>query len=233
MLQTKPLGILLLTSVLGLQGCFSGIPGFTKDDSAPDSEDASRTKTEGAVAGAALGALLGALAGGSDNRAQGAAIGALLGGGAGYLAGSEVAKRKQAYANQEDLIAGETQRTLKTVQQLQSANADLQKDIAGYRRQIAKLNLDIKAGKDKKGELKAQKSKMDERYKQAKDALAGVEKEIETSEEMYQEAEKSADSKQSDGLKKWEKRIEELKAQKVRLEKNTGQLQDVSSSIAL
>jgi uncharacterized protein YcfJ len=233
MLQSKSITMLLLAGVLGLQGCLGNIPGLTKGDAAPDSEDATRTKTEGTVAGAALGGLLGALFAGDDNRAQGAAIGALLGGGAGYLAGSEVAKRKQAYANQEDLIAGEIQRTEESIRQLKSVNAELQKDIIGYRKQIARLKLDIRTGKDKQAELKTQKTKVEARHKQAREALAGLEKEIETSESLYQDARKSATPQQSADLKQWEKRIGELKAQKVQLEQHSGQLQAVSSGIAL
>ncbi|MCA1794334.1 MAG: glycine zipper 2TM domain-containing protein [Desulfobacteraceae bacterium] len=65
--------------------------------------DQNRTKTEGTAVGAVAGGLLGMLIG----KEQGAAIGALAGAGVGYLVGNEVAKRKQAYASNEEFLDAE------------------------------------------------------------------------------------------------------------------------------
>lgn len=76
-----------------------------------NSEDATRTKAEGAglgaLAGVAIGGLIGNAMGGKNGMVKGMAAGALLGGGAGYIAGSKVAERKQQYVSEEARLDGE------------------------------------------------------------------------------------------------------------------------------
>ncbi len=94
-----------------LSGC-AGMEGG--GDSTPESDDATRTKTEGATLGALLGGLAGAAAGAllvKNNRGTGAAVGfglgALGGGAAGYLYGKNAAERKALYADEEERLDGE------------------------------------------------------------------------------------------------------------------------------
>jgi hypothetical protein len=214
----KRMSYLVLISTIGLSGCMDEM---MKDD-------ASVTKAQGAGGGALLGAALGGLIGGD---AQSALIGAAIGGGLGYVVGNEVAKRKQAYASQEDLIAGETQRTVALLNEVKSVNSTLQKDIANYKKEIKKLNKQVAKDASKRAKLEQRKSELGAKHAQATQAISDVEKELETTQAMYDDTATTATDKKK--MRAWEKRINELKAQKVKLEENTNQLQAVSSTIAL
>jgi len=206
--------------VLSLSGCLESLG--IKDDG-------TQTKVEGAGIGALLGAGLGAALGGRD----GAAIGALAGGGLGFLLGNEVAKRKEQYATQEDLIAGESQHTAEILQSTRSVNSTLQSDIRDYKRQVSSLSAQIRKDSSKKSALQAHKSTVDKRHAEAVKALHSVDAELQTAESLYSDASKNADKSSKGDLNNWNKRIKALKAEKVKLEKNTKQLQAVSNTIAL
>lgn len=192
-------------------------------------DDQTSTQLEGTLAGAGLGAALGGLIGGRD----GALWGAGLGAGAGFLVGNEVASRKQSYASQEALIAGETQRVSTLVQELENTNAILRQDIASYNAQISSLKAQMQYDSSKKEQLRKQKATVDSRYSQAKKNLQTTENELKTAEALHADAKKQSGGKNTSGLKQWENRISSLRAQKVKLENNTQQLQSVSNSIAL
>lgn len=95
-------------------------------------DDQTSTQMEGGLMGAGLGAALGGLIGGKEGALWGAAAGA----GVGFLVGNEVASRKQSYATQEALIAGETQRVANLVKELENTNAILKQDIETYNSEL-------------------------------------------------------------------------------------------------
>lgn len=136
-----------------LSGCTATIGD---PDSSQTTEDAERTKTEGAAFGALLGGLVGAAAGalaGGDNKGTAAAvgfgIGALGGGAAGYMYGKNAAERKKLYASEEDRLDGE-------IAVLQKYNADLGKqNIASYE-QVKKLEKRVADLQSQSKELKKQ-----------------------------------------------------------------------------
>jgi|WetSurMetagenome_2_1015567.scaffolds.fasta_scaffold07774_3 hypothetical protein len=192
-------------------------------------DDQTSTQMEGTLAGAGLGAALGGLIGGRD----GALWGAGLGAGAGFLLGNEIAARKQSYASQEALIAGETQRVTNLVQELENTNAILRQDIASYNAQISSLKTQIQRDSSAKEQLRQQKVTVDKRYQQAKKSLQVTENELKTAETLHADTKKQSGGKNVNELKVWENRINSLRTQKVKLEKNTQQLQSVSNSIAL
>jgi outer membrane lipoprotein SlyB len=191
--------------------------------------DQTATQMEGTLAGAGLGAVLGGLIGGRD----GALWGAGLGAGAGFLVGNEVASRKQAYTSQEALIAGETQRVATLVQEIENTNAVLRQDIASYNAQISSLKARMQRDSSAKEKLRQQKATVDKRHQQAKKSLQTVENELKTAETLHADSKKQSGKKNANELKAWESRINSLRTQKVKLEKNTQQLQSVSNTIAL
>ncbi|SEH05680.1 Chromosome partition protein Smc [Candidatus Venteria ishoeyi] len=218
-LKPALLAVLLSTS---LTGC-SGMGGAKGDD-------ATQTKTEGAIGGALLGALAGGLLGGD---AKSAAIGAAIGGGVGYLVGNEVAERKKQYANKEALIAGETRYTTKMLQETQSLNTQLSGDIRKYKKSISRLNKQIAKDSSKRATLKKQQAAVQKSHKNAKKALDAINQELKVSQTLYDETKKDSGKKNAANLKQWQKKISALKTQKVKLETNTNQLQAVSKTIAL
>jgi len=135
-----------LVLVAFLSGCIpsqnnSGTDSGMKPDSTASSDDATRTKTEGAVGGAALGALvLGAVGyavGGKEGAALGIGLGAALGGLGGYKYGETIADRKQQYANKENQLEGETK-------YYGSKNLELKKQNHETSEQIIALNNQLK-----------------------------------------------------------------------------------------
>jgi outer membrane lipoprotein SlyB len=192
-------------------------------------DDHTSTQMEGGLMGAGLGAALGGLIGGRD----GALWGAGLGAGVGFLVGNEVASRKQSYATQEALIAGETQRVANLVQELENTNAILRQDIASYNSQISSLKSRMQRDSSAKEKLRQQKATVDKRYQQAKKGLKSVENELKTAETLHADTKKLSAGKNKNELKSWENRINSLRSQKVKLENNTQQLQAVSNAISL
>jgi len=135
--------------------CFlSGCAAKGGDPNASTTDDATRTKTEGTALGALLGGLVGAATGAaldSGNRGRGALIGAGIGavggGAAGYVYGSNVAERKQKYANEEDRLDGE-------INVVKKYNADLQQQNTALASNINDLKERIKLLQSKKKSLK-------------------------------------------------------------------------------
>ncbi len=212
-----PVATVVLSSVL-LSGCFA------------TGGDSTRTQAEGAGFGALLGAGIGAALGGD---AKSTAIGAAIGGLGGFVLGNEIAKRKQKYKTQEDLIAGESAHLATVLRDTQAVNKSLSADIKSYRRDINSLNAKLKQGKTQQARLKEKKAEIDKRYANAQKSLQAVNNELETTQALHKEAHSKADKGSAQPLNTWNSRINQLKAQKVQLEKNTQQLQAVSNTIAL
>ena len=192
-------------------------------------DDQSSTQMEGSLFGAGLGAALGGLINGRDGALWGAAAGA----GVGFLVGNEVAKRKESYSSQEALISGETQRVANLVQEIENTNAILRQDIASYNSQISNLKAQMHQDSSKRENLRQQKATVDKRYQQAKKSLKAVENELKTAETLHADTKKQAGSKNARELRNWENRINSLRSEKVKLERNTQQLQSVSNTISL
>ena len=93
--------------------------------------DQSQTKAEATGIGAVAGGLLGLVIGGD---AGGAAIGALAGAGIGFLVGNEVAKRKKAYASNEDFLDAEIAGTKEFNATTLAYNKKMAKDIKALER---------------------------------------------------------------------------------------------------
>ena len=137
--------------------CFlSGCAAKGGDPNATTTDDATRTKTEGAALGALLGGLVGAATGAAlspGNRGSGALIGAGIGavggGAAGYVYGSNVAERKQKYANEEDRLDGEINVVKKYNSDLQQQNTALASNINDLKQRIQILQSKKKSLKDK------------------------------------------------------------------------------------
>jgi hypothetical protein len=126
----KTMALLVMLGVLS--GCATT---GNAPDSTPETDDAVRTKTEGAAFGALLGGLVGAATGAlvsKDKRGSAAAIGfgigALGGGAAGYMYGKTVAERKQLYADEETRLDGE-------IDVLKKYNAEMDKqNLASFKK---------------------------------------------------------------------------------------------------
>lgn len=105
-------------------------------------DDQQRTQAEGTAAGAVLGALVGY----AIDKERGAAIGALVGAGAGYAIGSEIAKRKKAYATTEDFLNAQIARTAEFNRTARDYNNRLRSEIASLDRESRRLQNQYKAG---------------------------------------------------------------------------------------
>lgn len=144
-------------TVLFVTMCFlSGCAAKGGDPNAPKTDDATRTKTESTALGALLGGLVGAATGSAlshGNRASGAligaGIGAVAGGAAGYVYGSNVAERKQQYANEEDRLDGEINVVRKYNTDLQEQNTALASNIKEMEERIKLLQSKKKSLGDK------------------------------------------------------------------------------------
>lgn len=226
-MQVRQLCFSLFLGILTLSGCnTTGLTDMVKSDKNKTSNDQTRTRVEGAAAGTAINALVGRLGGDS------ALLSTALSAGAGYVVADEVAKRKLLYVNKEDLIKGETKRTAELISETKALNKQLHGDIKRYKKEIKATRTLIRKNKQEKHILVTQKAAVDDRYNKTKKALKGVKNEIKVAESLYAET-KTAKNVKKQSLNKWKKKIAGLKAQKSRLESNTGQLQSLSNSLAV
>lgn len=226
-MQVRQLCASLFLGVITLSGCnTTGLTDMVKSDRNKTSSDQTRTRVEGAATGTAINALAGRLGGDS------ALLSTALSAGAGYVVADEVAKRKLLYVNKEALIKGETKRTAELITETKALNKQLQGDIKRYKKEISATRALIRKNKQEKQILVTQKAAIDDRYNKTKKALKGVENEIKVAESLYAETKHAKDVKKQ-SLSGWKKKIAGLKAQKSRLERNTGQLQALSNSLAI
>lgn len=205
--------------------------GNTDDKETGETKDEKDTKGQAAIVGTAAGAFIGSRV--ANNSLVGGLIGGAVGGLAGYKVGEEIARRKKAYKSQEDMIEKESENVSNWVSELQKTNAQLRKDIAGYKKRIAEINKKMKEDSSRKAALKKEKASIEKKYKAAKQALEGVEKEIEVTQALYNDAKKSPEAKNASKLKAWEGKIASLKKEKVQLNQRTNDLQSVSSTISV
>ena len=89
--------------------------------------DQTATRGQAAAGGAAIGALLGNIIG---EDTESTLIGGVVGGAVGLAAGEVVARRKDAYASQEDLVVGETAVIEEQAIAAEAYNDQLRQDIA-------------------------------------------------------------------------------------------------------
>jgi len=121
--------------------------------------DQNRTKAEGTAIGAVAGGLLGLVIGGEE----GAAIGALAGAGVGFLVGNEVAKRKKAYASDEDFLNAEIASTQEFNSTTLAYNQKMANDIAALEKESKSLRSKYDKGKVKKSSLVAKSETLQKR----------------------------------------------------------------------
>jgi len=224
----------LIVALCFLSGCAakSGGPNSQTDD-------ATRTKTEGTAFGAILGGLVGAAAGAafdSGNRGRGAligaGIGAVAGGTAGYMYGSSVAERKQQYANEEDRLDGEIKVVQKYNADLQQQNLAMEKDIKDLKERVAALQSKKKSLKDK-AQLTAEEEKyisgtVDKNNK----AIAGYNQEL-TALTQYKQELEGKGSETAPQVANLEKEITLLRNQINTLDSNNKQMAKLADNLTV
>ncbi len=189
--------------------------------------DQDATKTQGVVGGAALGALIGQIIG-RDTKST--VIGAAIGGIVGGVVGNEVAKRKSAYKNKEDMIAKETERTRQFIAELEGINNQLRDDIAAYNKKIDALIVDYNKRKASKQQLIAQKKEVERNKAKAEKMLQAVEKELKVSQQLLADAKTSKKARESE-TRGWLAKINELGQARDELKAYIGELTATSERI--
>ena len=225
--------IALFVALCFLAGCAAKPGGQTSTD------DATRTKTEGAALGALMGGLLGGGIGAvvdSGNRGRGALIGAGLGavagGVAGYAYGSTAAERKQQYANEEDRLDGE-------IKVVQGYNADLEKHNLALESDIKDLKERIALLQSKKKDLrkKAYLTAEQEQYVRStvdknNKAIDNYTKELNSLTTYKQELQRK-DDQDTSRVSNLEKEIALLRNQINTLDQNNKQMAKLASSLTV
>ena len=201
-------GIVIIVLVLAL------LPGCAT------MSDQTRTKAEGTGVGAVLGGLLGYAIGGG----RGAAVGAALGAGAGFLVGNEIAKRKQAYANNEDFLDAEIANTKEYNKTALAYNAKLSKDVATLDKESKALRAKYDKGKVDKKALAAKSDALQKKIDDSKKLEKNLAKELEVQTAILAEEKKSRPAD--------DKYIVRLEKEVAALQKNLDKLREGSSQLA-
>jgi hypothetical protein len=201
-------GIVIIVLVLAL------LPGCAT------MSDQNRTKAEGTGVGAVVGGLLGYAIGGG----RGAAIGAALGAGAGFLVGNEIAKRKQAYANNEDFLDAEISNTKEYNKTALAYNAKLSKDVAALDKESKALRAKYDKGQVDKKALTAKSDALQKKIDDSKKLEDNLAKELEVQTAILAEEKKSRPAD--------DKYIVRLEKEVAALQKNLDKLREGSSQLA-
>lgn len=201
-------GIVIIVLVLAL------LPGCAT------MSDQTRTKAEGTGVGAVVGGLLGYAIGGG----RGAAIGAALGAGAGFLVGNEIAKRKQAYANNEDFLDAEISNTQEYNKTAIAYNAKLSKDVAALDKESKALRAKYDKGQVDKKALAAKSDALQKKIDDSKKLEDNLAKELEVQTAILAEEKKSRPAD--------DKYIVRLEKEVAALQKNLDKLRAGSSQLA-
>mgnify|MGYP001470718381 CR=1 FL=1 len=201
-------GIVIIVLVLAL------LPGCAT------MSDQTRTKAEGTGVGAVVGGLLGYAIGGG----RGAAIGAALGAGAGFLVGNEIAKRKQAYANNEDFLDAEIANTKEYNKTALAYNAKLSKDVATLDKESKALRAKYDKGQVDKKALAAKSDALQKKIDDSKKLEDNLAKELEVQTAILAEEKKSRPAD--------DKYIVRLEKEVAALQKNLDKLREGSSQLA-
>ncbi|WP_029134329.1 glycine zipper domain-containing protein [Sedimenticola selenatireducens] len=226
-LAVKVVPVILVGTML--TGCVTNQPrNDTESSTASSQSDSQRTKTEGAVFGALLGGLIG-LAAGDE---KGAVIGAAVGAGAGYLIGNEIAKRKEAYATNEDFLDAETARTAEFNQTAKAQHQRLRTEIAALDTETAALRKQYKSGKANRDQLLAKQKQLNEKIAKNQEFESTLQKEYEINSEILAEERKTRPA--SDPyLAKLEKENNDLKAQIEQLRDDSTQLAQINERLSV
>lgn len=206
-------------SCVALMGCTEGLI----------KNDGTRTRAEGAGIGAALGAGVGAAFGGK----RGAIIGAGVGLVGGALVGDRVAKIKQGYANTEDALTHQTAEVRSQTAQLRQSNAQLSQKIRTLHYQINQLKAQINQGRQVQAQLKQRIAILGRERDAAKRKLAQVEEEFQTRAAVLKSYEADASRSNPQGLARWQAEVAALEQEKVKLQRNLDNLNNMSNAVGL
>ena len=99
--------------------------------------DGTNTRAQGAGFGALIGAAAGAAIGGNPRSAL---IGAAAGGGAGLVAGDQVARKKQKYAQREDELRDSAARAHRVAAQIRQQNGQTAGEVAHLQQNVRSLS---------------------------------------------------------------------------------------------
>lgn len=223
----KVIPVILVGSML--TGCVTNPPrNDTDNSSASTQSDSQRTKTEGTVFGALVGGLIGLAAGDEE----GAVIGAAVGAGAGYLIGNEIAKRKEAYASNEEFLDAETARTAEFNKTARAQHQRLRAEIAALDSETAALRKQYQSGKANRDQLLAKKQQVSEKLAKNQEFESTLQKEYEINSEILAEERKKREA--SDPyLARLEKENSDLKAQIEALREDSTQLAQINERLSV
>jgi hypothetical protein len=190
------------------------------------SDDQNATRVQGAGAGAAIGAGIGALVGGD---VEDVLIGAAAGGLVGLAAGEAVARKKADYATKEDMIVKEREIVAKQADEIGAYNIGLRGKLRKLNQDIALLEEEAARGRAALGERLDLKRRAEIDLNQARQRLAVVNREIDVSRQVYQQA--LSENKPVE-LADWDRRIRELERRRDALISLIGDFETSTQQVA-
>ncbi len=189
-------------------------------------DDQNATRLQGAGAGAAIGAGIGALVGGDT---EDVLIGAAAGGLVGLAAGEVVARKKADYATKEDMVVQERQIVAQKADEIGAYNIGLRGKLRKLNQDIALLEEEAARGRAARGERLDIKRRAVTDLNQARQRLAEVNREIDVSRQVYQQA---LSESQPVELVDWDRRIRELERRRDALTTLIGDFESSTQRVA-
>ncbi|MCR5084970.1 MAG: hypothetical protein K6A65_05650 [Succinivibrionaceae bacterium] len=194
-------------------------------------DDATRTKTEGALAGtgigAAIGAGIGALIGGGRGAAIGAAIGAGIGSISGFFVGKHVADKKAEYASREDWLDACLERSKQMTAESRKINEELRAEVSALDKETRRL------AANKKGNASAladRKEQVDDLRKETKENIDMLNSEIQKQNSVLADARKGGNKAEAKALNA---EISKLKKEVKAMKEYNRKLANISARVAV
>jgi predicted RNase H-like nuclease (RuvC/YqgF family) len=156
--------------------------------------------------GAAVGGGIGAAVGGGLEHGM---IGAALGGAAGLVIGNEIARRKQQYADWNELLDAEIADTGRANRALAERNEQLRRELAELNRRVAELEAAVAAGRTSSADKERERRAVRERVAAAEAALTDAQTDLEVRRALLAEAREQAEVDR-DGLRAYGAEVAEM-----------------------
>jgi hypothetical protein len=154
-------------------------------------DDKQETALGGAAVGAAAGCGVGAVVSGEGG--AGCAVGGVLGGAAGLAVGSQVAERKQRYADQEEMLDSEIDDAERLNDGLAGQNEALRDEVQERRQRAEVLETALASGRASAEDREEELEEVRARVEAAEEALARAREELEVKQALLEDAREGDD----------------------------------------
>lgn len=141
-----------------------------------------------------------------------------------YVISDEVAKRKTAFENQDELLDAESKRVFQLIREAKAINYQIKLDLSGARKKFRQAQKLARKNKGKNTLISQGKADTISKYNETIQLMTAVDNEVKTSEALFEELRSSITPANKSKFKGWELRLDALRKERMQLEQYAVQL---------